>query len=365
MPNAQLRLRSSDLQHRAFAGAPTSVDEAEGTFEIIVTTETPVVTWVPKPNSPPDEFGWMECVEADEVLEAAGLDYSRTPRMPLLDSHDAHSSIDKILGLVEDVRAEGQSIVARATLSSVRKYMAADIRRGMYGQVSAGYSVQEYEYVERPGQRLLAIAKRWTLQEASLVAIGADPYASIRTKFSADQRQKRSAEPQNNEEKSMELEELVTKAEDAEMAAAAAAQAVVDASDEGASEEVVARAKAIRAKRAEGDEPEKTDDAPAASADDDAKDTDEEKKEIEEVRALARSLGLSKIVDDGVKLRSSAKTIRAGLRTAYFARSAIPAQTQDVTAITKGQRDVDTKISHRSVYDNINGRSNAGGARSN
>ncbi|MEY9198444.1 hypothetical protein ABIA16_003560 [Sinorhizobium fredii] len=325
MINEQLRLRSTDLQHRAFAGAPTSVDEVEGTFDIIVTTETPVNTWVPKPNAVPDEYGWVECVDADEVLLASGLDYSRTPRMPLLDSHDAHSSIDKILGLVEDVRAEGQSIVARATLSSSRSYMAKDIKRGMYGQVSAGYSVQEYEYVERPGQRLLAIAKHWTLQEASLVAIGADPYASIRSKFRADQHQKRSAAPPQIEEKSMELEQLVIAAEDAEMNAAAAAQAVVDASDEGASEDVIARAKAIRS-RAEGnaDKPEDADAAADTSA------SDAEKKEMDEVRSLARSLKLEHIVDDGIKLKSSVEEIRSGLRKAYFARSATPAENQDV-----------------------------------
>lgn len=321
MINEQLRLRSTDLQHRAFAGAPTSVDEVEGTFDIIVTTETPVNTWVPKPNAVPDEYGWVECVDADEVLLASGLDYSRTPRMPLLDSHDAHSSIDKILGLVEDVRAEGQSIVARATLSSSRSYMAKDIKRGMYGQVSAGYSVQEYEYVERPGQPLLAIAKRWTLQEASLVAIGADPYASIRSKFRADQHQKRSAAPPQIEEKSMELEELVTAAEDAIMAADAAIAAVVEAKDEGASDEVVERAKAIRS-RAGGDaEPEKKDEAATAS---------EDEKEIEAVRSLARSLKLEHIVDDGIKLKSTVEEIRSGVRKAYFARSSVPSETQDV-----------------------------------
>ncbi|WP_172716968.1 hypothetical protein [Neorhizobium sp. T6_25] len=119
MIKGKLRLRSMDLQRRAFAGEPVSVDEAEGTFDITVTTETPVCTWVPKPGALPDEFGLVECVDADEVLPAANMDYSRVPRMPLLDSHDAHSTIEKILGLVENVRAEGQSIVAKATLAAL------------------------------------------------------------------------------------------------------------------------------------------------------------------------------------------------------------------------------------------------------
>jgi hypothetical protein len=129
---------------RAFAGSPTSVNSDTRSFDIVITTETPVRTWIPDPRVVDVETQDCSYIEVDEVLLTEGLDYSRTPRMPLLDSYDSYSSIDKIAGKIEQVRAEGQSVVGRAFLTSKRADILPDIADRFYGQCSAGYCVLEY-----------------------------------------------------------------------------------------------------------------------------------------------------------------------------------------------------------------------------
>ena len=334
MTPKSLKLRSTnDMQRRAFAGAPASVDLDAGTFDIIVTTDHPVETWVPDPNAIPDADGWIRCITALEILPAEAMDYSRVERMPLLDSHDAHSSIDKILGRVENVRPDGAAIVATARLTSARKALLPDIAAGFYGQVSAGYTVGEYEYTQEPGQPLIARAKSWTLHEASLVAVGADPYASVRSKFKVDPPGTRSADPSQSKETRMELEELVKAAEDAITAADTAIAAVVTAADEGASDEVVERAKAIRARAEEAVAEAKDAETPTAAAatDDDKK----EEAEMERMRSVAATMGLSTAYEklrsigsksDKVREAIEAEIIRSGV---VGARSNGQAQADD------------------------------------
>lgn len=70
---------------RAFVGAPTSVDETTRSFDIVITTETPVRRCLPDPRQPVPIADDMDAsyIETDEVLVAAGVDLSRAPRMPL------------------------------------------------------------------------------------------------------------------------------------------------------------------------------------------------------------------------------------------------------------------------------------------
>jgi phage head maturation protease len=327
------------LIKRSLDGMPSTVDKATRSFEIVIATDAPNRIWIPDPRITDFENEDCSFIEVDEVLVIGGMDFSRTRGMPLLDNHDTFSGLRAQIGRVDNVRIDGQMVRGTGVLANKNADLITDIQEGFFSQVSAGYCHLETELVERADQVPLLLVHRWTLHEASLVPVGADPNAYVRNQqrtFPRPTTRVRALEPTPQEMKPMELEELVTAAEDAEMAAAAAAQAVVDAKDDGASEEVVARAKAIRAKRADGGEPEKNDDTNAAAADaDEAPDTEEEKKEVEEVRALARNLGLSKIVDDGLALKSSAKAIRSALRKAYFARSAA-VEAPAVTARKRG-----------------------------
>ncbi|RVL87668.1 hypothetical protein CN140_01685 [Sinorhizobium meliloti] len=331
MATKSLKLRSTnDMQRRAFAGAPASVDLDAGTFEIVVTTDHPVMTWVPDPNAIPDADGWIRCIDALEVLPAETMDYSRVERMPLLDSHDAHSSIDKILGRVENVRPEGASIVATARLTSARKALLPDIAAGFYGQVSAGYTVGEYEYIQEPGQPLIARAKSWTLHEASLVAVGADPNASVRSKFKVDQPVKRSADPSQSKETRMELEELVKAAEDAITAADTAIAAVVTAADEGAAEEVIERAKAIRARAEEAvADPEKEKEAEAgAKADEPSEEDKKEAAEMERMRGIAQGMGFTETFEKLRSLGSKSDKIRSAIEAEIIRNGVVGARSQ-------------------------------------
>jgi hypothetical protein len=347
MPTATLKRSADELSIRRFDGLPTTVDEGAGTFTATVTTETPVKTLVAKPGAVKDEYGFYEVIEADEVLPAAGLDYSRTPNMHLLDNHN-NTSVDDILGGIRNVRQEGQAIVADAELIETRKYLAREMTKGIFGQVSAGYCVEpeDYEYVERPGQRLLAIAKRWTLHEVSLVTVSADPYAAVRSKKQPI-RQRAADQTQAQETKTMDLEELVTAAE-------GAIAAVMNAADDGASDDVVARAKALRAFGTAEDDPKNKDDTTDSSGD--ATQTDEEKKQVEEARALARSYGKTKLVDDMSKLGARASEIRTALRSAIVAGAgASAADKQDVTPAQRSA-DVPASLNTLQIYQRENSR---------
>ncbi|WP_152529612.1 hypothetical protein [Aliihoeflea sp. 2WW] len=64
------------MSTRAIAGAPTFVDAESCSFDIIIATETPVHTWICDPADA------EKVIEVDEILVAAGLDMSRSARMP-------------------------------------------------------------------------------------------------------------------------------------------------------------------------------------------------------------------------------------------------------------------------------------------
>lgn len=306
-----------NLRRRAFAGGPTSVDIATGSFDIIVSSPSPVVTWVPDPRVDlSGNIDKVDCsyIEVDEVLEPSGIDLSRSNRMPLLDSHDNYTTIDKILGKVENIRVEGDLVVARATLTRKRRDLIEDIAEGFYGQISASFTYdirKDAEFIEREGQRPLVRVFRWLLLEASAVGVGADPRSIIRS-YGQPPSGARAAVPTTppTQEKTMELEELVKAAEDA-------VDAVVAATDEGASEEVVARAKAIRKLRGDGDEkpPEGTD-AEGARAEGDAL-TAEEEKEADNIEESARSI--SKSLGDHIRNLRKFRAKPVALRAAAVA----------------------------------------------
>ncbi|WP_428427314.1 hypothetical protein [Pararhizobium sp.] len=385
-PEAQRTARAVSV--RAMAGAPTSVDSETRSFDIIVTTETPVRTWIDDPREPGKEL------QVDEVLLTDGLDYSRTPRMSLCDGHDT-GSVDKVLGKVTDVRAEDKSIVARATLTRRRADLLEDIADGIYGQISAGYTPLDTEIVERDGDVPLALVKSWLLTEASIVTVAADENAFIRSAGpppkstvtfraaakpkSPQTRLKATGKPRSQEKTTMtklrnkkrsvredvavaseDLEAVVSAAEDA-VAAAEEAIAAVDEIVDGATdapEELLERARALRGKRADEDDADKADDEERKRADEEEDEpTEAEAKEEEEIRSIARSYGLTKLVKDMRSLGARPVEMKRALRTAIAGRSASASTTSASDRKPAEKRSAAPAMpSVRSIYDVLNKR---------
>ncbi|TAW65430.1 hypothetical protein ELI15_14140 [Rhizobium ruizarguesonis] len=337
MTNPKPEQTGYPLIKRSLGGVPSTVNREARSFEIVIATDAPNRIWIPDPRITNVETQDCSYIEVDEVLVISGMDYSRTRGMPLLDNHDTWSGLRSQIGRVDNVRMDGKAILGTGVLSNKDANLIVDIEEGFFGQVSAGYRHLETELIERADDVPLLLVHRWTLHEASLVPVGADPNAYVRSSqrtFPRPTTHVRALATTPEENKPMELEELVADAEDKIMAADAAIQAVVDAKDDGAADELVERAKTVRSRatRAEADTEKKDD----TTASDEAADTEEEKKEIEEARSLARALGLSKIVDDGVKLRARAKDIRAKMRSVYFSKDTKTAP-EKVTPVVRHQ----------------------------
>ncbi len=216
---------------RALAAAPVSSVNVEArTFSGIISDASPV----------------FECVfdrKADRWIDAMvslppeNVDLSRLPGMPLQDGHRT-GSIKDTLGLVESISQEGDKLVANFRLARSTGDLILDVADGMHRQISIQYQSDDFDITFREGQPPLAVARSYVILEVSLVPIGANAVAMTRSnepKPTAAEMNKRAAE----QETPMDLEQLVADAE-------AALQAVVHASDEGASEEVAARAKRLR-----------------------------------------------------------------------------------------------------------------------
>lgn len=119
----------------------------------------------------------------DEVLDLAGAVIP--DRLPLLDSHNRFE-LDGRLGEVTDIRREGGRIVGTARLSRhspLAQRIAAEIGDGARFGVSIGYDVPPGRWTERTNpatNRREKVATAFTILEASLVAIPADPAATTR-----------------------------------------------------------------------------------------------------------------------------------------------------------------------------------------
>lgn len=352
---------------RSFAGKPTSIDEATRSFDAVITTETPVRRWVPNPRIRKPEIEDCSWIEVDEVLVAAGIDLSRARGMPLLDCHDSYSGIDKILGKVDDVRVEAQTIVGRPSLAHRHADLLPDIIDGYLGNISAGYDYDIYDDTElqdRPDDVPLLLVNRWLLTETSIVPVGADPNAFIRSAYAANfpPMPSKTRSATKTQENPMDIEALVKAAEDA----VASAEEAIGAAEDAIPEELVERIRALRAARAEEeptDEPAATDpdekpEGGERAAGDDDEPTEAEKKEVEAVRSIAKSYGLVKLVDDLTGLRSKPAAIRSAVREAVLKRglASTPEAPAAVQPAKRSATPTEQLPSARSIYANLNGR---------
>ena len=241
-------------------------------------------------------------------------------------------------------------VVADAQLNSRNADLIADIAEGHYAHVSVGYTVDpaDYEIQDRPGNVPLAIAKRWRLDEVSLVPLGADPNASIRS---------RGGRNQNKRENAMDdLEKLIDAAEEALVAVEEAVEAAGDEIDDALAE----RARKLRAADDEENDDERKrgkregkDETEEERKKREAEE-DEEKEEVRSLRSVAKTYGpeAAKMVSDLVKCGSRSAAIRSALGSFIAARASAGAAA--AVEPQKARAD-DTILDTRSIYERRNG----------
>lgn len=360
-----LRTRGGSL--RAFSGLPTTVNVESGSFQVVIATTTPVRRMIPDPRIVPSNDVDCSYIVVDEVIDPKGIDLSRAQGMPLVDSHDTWSGIAKILGKVDNVHVENDLLVGDAMLASAHEYLAKDIDRGFYRQGSLGYEILEADFIERADDVPLYFVTRSLVTEYSLVAVGADENSYIRSADGAERAPTkiniRSLQPPTPEKRTKreentmpDFKELVAAAEDAVATADAAVAAVDDATADAGDQpaDLMERARALRGKRAEGDDVEKNDEpTEAASADDDAA----EKKAVDEVRSIARSYGMTGLVNDLQKLGARSAKIRSVLIDKISDKSTDGTRSAPAAVQPAARKSHEPEVlSARSIYAGLNGR---------
>lgn len=104
---------------------------------------------------------------------------------PLLASHDAYS-LESVIGVVErawiDESGEGKAIV-RFAKDEFSDNVYQKVRDGILKNISVGYDVDNYEDVTQEGEEIPTFrATKWEPMEISVVPIGFDKHAQIRSK---------------------------------------------------------------------------------------------------------------------------------------------------------------------------------------
>ncbi|MGA0545647.1 prohead protease/major capsid protein fusion protein [Brevundimonas sp. VNH65] len=160
--------RPETLTRAALAFRPESLNREAGTVEVTLSTGAPV-----------RRGGYIERL----AISREAVTYSN--RIPVLDSH-RQTSIGDVLGRVLDVRFEADRIDATLRISNPATLDA--IERGDLTGISIGYRVDKWsESPAAPGVARTRTATAWTLLEASLVPIPADPSAFIRSDIMSTQ----------------------------------------------------------------------------------------------------------------------------------------------------------------------------------
>lgn len=157
------------------AAAPVTVDAAARTFECVWSTGAAV-----------RRFDWERWREFDEILDLDGADLSRLDGAPFLDAHNSCETA-AVIGVVErawieerDGQQVGIALIRMADTASVEETWAK-IEQGILRQVSVGYQVKIYEERLIDGAIPQLIAREWVPIEISLVPVGADAGAVLRS----------------------------------------------------------------------------------------------------------------------------------------------------------------------------------------
>jgi hypothetical protein len=171
------------LVEKRFADSkPSSYDKASRTVDAVISMGSPVLRF----------YG-------SEVLrispEAVNLDRMKGGSMiPLLDSHQG-VGINNALGCVQQTWFARGGLMGKLAFNNTPEGRKAEgmVARGEIAGISAGYSVQAWEVTDKKGNivspdavrwdedGLTFTAVRWSLHEASLVTVPADPLSGVRS----------------------------------------------------------------------------------------------------------------------------------------------------------------------------------------
>lgn len=171
----EMRVDSGSLQARV-----ASYDEESRSFRVVWSTGADVQRR--------SVFGEPFIERLSLRDDSVDLSRLNSGRAPLLRDHD-HGSVDSVIGVVERAWVEHGTGYATVRLSRRDNVsdLAQDLRDGVLGSVSVGYSVSRYERQSEPNEDGVEVlqATRWTPQEISLVPIGADSGAYARSSLSS------------------------------------------------------------------------------------------------------------------------------------------------------------------------------------
>lgn len=166
---------------------PETFDEKSGSVRFVATTEKPATV-----------FDWDRYDFVEEILVADGMELPARGQVVLLDAHSRYSVVD-VLGSATDFQAcgvdghDGRDCLV--TFSSVAEGQSAatKVREGHLTDVSVGYKVTESYWVGEGSKQIIngkeyvgpvKVSTRWELRELSLVPIGADNLAKVRSLMS-------------------------------------------------------------------------------------------------------------------------------------------------------------------------------------
>lgn len=155
-------------QSRAVSLSPGSYDEATRSFQVILSTGATV-----------KRFGFNE----ELSINPAAVDLSRVGlgQVKLLDSHNQGSAA-AVIGTITSARFEAGRLVGTVQLgtSDAARGLEPDIVAGHLRGVSIGYRVDQWTNVSA-GDVETWRADKWSLMEASIVAVPADAGAMVRS----------------------------------------------------------------------------------------------------------------------------------------------------------------------------------------
>lgn len=125
-------------------------------------------------------FGMEELAITPDAIDLARINAGVCP---LLDSHN-QGGVAAAIGTVESARIERGQLIGRIRFAETDAGRAAEgmVARGEIASVSIGYQVRTWRLVEESDAEMdVWRAEQWELFEVSLVAVPADPGATIRS----------------------------------------------------------------------------------------------------------------------------------------------------------------------------------------
>lgn len=171
---------SNELRTRSIVLRPNTWDDETRSVECVIASENPAVSLNQRTGQGEMEVWRMDGAEFDDQI-------------PLLDNHQ-RGSVGQVLGTVRNIRPEGSELVGRLFISEAEPAIATKVKEGHIRALSGGVQRIEGDMIQRgqtrhvrgkqytaPKDRAMGVLTRWRLREASLVPIGADSSAKIRS----------------------------------------------------------------------------------------------------------------------------------------------------------------------------------------